>query len=101
MSRLRAYLLRVAIALDGFVQACTNFGTIGITLSSRIGTAAAHGHRYGLIGWWLLDRCWPFGKDPVSGQSHCHAAILNDKKRAQAAIDELNDPVVTAYLKDH
>ena len=101
MSRLLAYLLRVAIAVDGFVQACANRGTIGITISARAGTAAAHGHRWGLSLWWLLDRAWPFGRDPVTGESHCHAAILNDKKRAQAAIDELNDPVVTAYLKDH
>ncbi len=51
--------------------------------------------------WWLLDRVWPFGRDPVTGESHCKSAIENDKRRAQAAIDELNDPVVTAYLKDH
>jgi len=98
---LKAYLLRVAIAIDGFVQACANRGTIGITISARAGTAAAHGHRWGLWMWWLLDRMWPFGRDPVTGKSHCHGAIDNDKLRAQAAIDELNDPVVTAYLKDH
>ena len=100
MNGIARYFLRVAIALDGFVQALSNKGTIGITISSRIGTAAAHGHRWGLVGWWLLDHVWPFGRD-ADGTSHCHGAILNDRKRAQAAIDELNDPVVVAYLKEH
>jgi len=100
MQRLQAYLLRVCIAFDGFVQACLNRGTIGITISSRAGTAAAHGHRWGLIMWWLLDHTWPFGKNPVTGESHCAAAIRNDIMRARKAILELHDPVVTAYLKD-
>lgn len=92
------YFLRLAIGLDSFVQAFSHFGTLGITISSRIGTAAAHGHRWGLIGWWLLDHTWPFGRDPITGESHCKGAIKNDIIRAQAAIDELQDPVVVAYL---
>lgn len=92
------YFLRLAIGLDAFVQAFFRFGTLGVTISSRIGTAAAHGHRWGLVGWWLLDRVWPFGKDPVTGVSHCKSAIANDILRAQAAIAELQDPVVVAYL---
>lgn len=98
--RVRAYLLRVAIAFDGFVQACANKGTIGITISSRAGTAAAHGHRWGLVSWWLLDRIWPFGKD-ADGSSHCKSAIRNDILRAQKAIDELNDPIVVEYLRNN
>ncbi len=101
MQRVQIYLLRVCIALDGFVQAITNRGTIGITISSRAGTAAAHGHRWGLVTWWLLDRVWPFGRNKVTGESHCAGAIRNDIARARAAIIELCDPVVTAYLRDH
>jgi hypothetical protein len=52
-----------------------------------------------LVGWWLLDHTWPFGKDPVTGESHCAGAIRNDILRAKAAIAELeDDPVVQAYL---
>lgn len=94
-----AYLLRLAIGLDAFVQAFFHFGVLGVTISSRCGTAAAHGHRWGLVGWWLLDHTWPFGKDPVTGESHCAGAIRNDILRAKAAIAELeDDPVVQAYL---
>ena len=101
MNRLQTYLLRVCIALDGFVQAVTNRGTIGITISSRAGTAAAHGHKWGLLAWWLLDHTWPFGKNPITGESHCAGAIRSDIARARKAIIELHDPVVTAYLRDH
>lgn len=94
------YILRIWIAIDAMVQASFRFGNIGVTISSRIGTAAAHGHRWGLIGWWLLDHTWPFGKDPVTGESHCKSAIENDIIRAKAAITELEDPIVQAYLKN-
>lgn len=69
-------------------------------MSSRIGTAAAHGHLWGKIGWWLLDHTpWlGFGKDPVTGESHCKSAIKNDILRAEAAIAELYDPVVQEFL---
>jgi len=93
-----AYLLRLAIGFDAFVQAFFHYGTLGVTISSRCGTAAAHGHRWGLVGWYLLDRCWPFRKDPVTGRSHCASAIDNDIKRARAAIAELEDPVVQTYI---
>lgn len=100
MNAFQTYLLRVCIAVDGCLQAFTHFGTIGITISSRIGTAAAHGHRYGLIGWWLLDHVWPFSRTlAMTGESHCAAAIRNDIARARAAIIELHDPVVIAYLR--
>lgn len=97
---MKAYLLRVCIALDGFVQACCHFGTIGVTISARAGTAAAHGHRWGLVAWWLLDRVWPFGKD-ADGTSHCKSAIHNDVARARKVISELTDPVVVDYLAKH
>ena len=96
---MKTYLLRVAIGTDALLQACSNFGTLGITISARAGTAAAHGHSWGLFLWWLLDHTWPFGKNPVTGESHCAAAIRNDVARARKAIRELNDPVVVAYLK--
>lgn len=95
---MRAYFLRVAIALDQLLQASGHWGKPGITISARAGTAAAHGHRWGLITWRLLDRIWPFGRDPVTGESHCAGAIRNDILRAKAAIAELEDPIVTAYL---
>ena len=98
MNAFQAYGLRVAIGLDAFCQAVFRFGTLGITISSRAGTAAAHGHRWGYVMWWLLDRVWPFGPD-LDGRPHCASAIVNDIARAKAAIVELEDPVVQAYLK--
>ncbi len=89
------FLLRVAIAFDAFIQAWFRGGIIGITISSRIGTANNHGHLWGEIGEWLLDRVWPFGCDPVTGEGHCTGAIKNDSLRALYAIGELlGDPVV-------
>jgi len=93
------YWLRVCIGFDAFVQSLFRFGTLGITISSRAGTAAAHGHRWGLITWWLLDHCWPFGKDKITGESHCAGAIRNDIARARAAVLELSDPVVQNYIR--
>lgn len=102
MTGLQAYALRVCIGLDAFVQSFFRFGTLGITISSRCASAAAHGHRWGLVGWWLLDHCWPFGKDPVTGMSHCHGAVLSDIQRALSVCDQLgNDPVLEEYLKTH
>lgn len=95
-----SYWLRISIALDAFLQVFLRRGNIGVTISSRIGTAAAHGHRWGLIGWWLLDHCWPFGKDPITGESHCKGAIKNDILRAELALEELRDPVVQEFLKN-
>ncbi len=96
---MKSYLLRVSIAWDGTWQAMANYGTIGITISARALTAAAHGHHWGEFMFWLLDRLWPFGRDPVTGKSHCVSARENDILRAQRAIAELNDPVVLAYIK--
>ncbi len=83
------FFLRVSIALDDFIQAGFRGGIIGITISSRIGTAKDHGHLWGGIGEWLLNHCWPFGCDPVTGESHCTGAIKNDSLRAMYAIGEL------------
>ena len=81
MNGLQAYLLRVAIGLDAFIESFFHFGLLGVTISSRIGTAAAHGHRWGKVGWWLLDRVWPFGCD-ADGTPHCVSAIEHDIARA-------------------
>jgi hypothetical protein len=92
-------LLHLSIAFDDFVQAWFPYGTIGVTISSRIGIAAAHGHRWGLIGWWLLDHTWPFGRDPVTGESHCKGAVRSDIERAVLVIRKLaGDPVLQSYL---
>ena len=91
---MRAYLLRVAIAIDAMLQAWLRFGTIGVTISSRIGTAAAHGHAWGIAFAWLLEQ------GPLRiffGPGHCAGAIRHDIERARAAIAELSDPVVSAY----
>jgi hypothetical protein len=100
VNAVQAYALRVCIGLDAFIQAFFNMGVLGVTISSRIGTAAAHGHRWGLVGWWLLDRVWPFGRDKVTGRPHCKGAVISDLYRAQVlVVKELSDPVLTEYLK--
>lgn len=92
---MRAYLLRVVIALDACGQAFLRFGTLGVTLSARIGTAAAHGHAWGHAGVWVLERSIPLRW--IFGPGHCAGAIRHDIERARAAIAELSDPVVSAY----
>ncbi|MGH9807526.1 MAG: hypothetical protein ACRD9W_09755 [Terriglobia bacterium] len=94
--------LRVLIALDALIQITWRGGNPGITMSSRIGTAAAHGHAWGRYGFWLLDHTpWlGFGRDPVTGQSHCIGAMRNDVLRARQAEHELlGDPVVVSFGK--
>jgi hypothetical protein len=91
------YVLRVLVAFDSFVQAIFRYGVPGVTISSRIATAAAHGHRWGLVGWWLLDRCYPFGR--VDGVSHCKLAVRNDINRACRVITELSDPILNNFLE--
>ena len=89
------FLLRVAIALDAFIQAWFRGGVLGVTISSRCGTAADHGHWWGIAGDWLLNHCWPFGPDKCTGESHCTGAIKNDSLRAVYALGELlGDPKV-------
>lgn len=88
------YWLRLAIGLDAFVQAFFRFGVLGVTISSRIGTAAAHGHAWGVCGSWLLDKTPWLGFGP----NHCRDAICNDILRNRAAIVELTDPVVVAFF---
>ena len=99
MTPFQAYALRVCIGLDAFIQSFFRFGTLGVTISSRAATGAAHGHRWGLILWWVLDRMWPFGRDPVSGRPHCKGAVESDIARAKAVIAQLEDPQLTAYLE--
>lgn len=101
MAGLQAYLLRVAIGLDAFVESFFHFGLLGVTISSRIGTAAAHGHRWGKVGWWLLDRVWPFGCDQ-DGTPHCVSAIQHDIARGRQVVSYLtSDPIVNAYVAAH
>lgn len=77
---MRTYLLRVAIALDQFVQAACNRGVIGVTISARADTAREHGHRWGCLLCRWLDRLDP---------DHCAKARRNDIARAEAAIASL------------
>jgi len=81
-----AYLLRIAIALDAFVQATFRVGVIGVTISARAGTAKAHGHRWGC---WLcaaLDHATWIGFGP----GHCEQAIISDRERALLVLRELD-----------
>lgn len=87
--------LRVSIALDIACQAPWRDGLVGVTMSSRIGTAAAHGHRWGLAAQWLLERAYPLRW--VFGPGHCRGAVQHDIERAEAAIASLSDPVVTEW----
>jgi len=89
------FLLRLSIALDDFVQAWLRDGVIGVTISSRTGTAADHGHGWGRRGEWMLG-FWPFGPDPETGECHCTGAIKNDCRRAVRVIRSLlgDDTVV-------
>ncbi len=89
------FFFHLMLALDDFVQAWQPDGVIGITISSRTGTAADHGHRWGIVGDRLLNTCWPFGPDKETGDTHCTSAIKNDCLRSVAAIKALlGDDVV-------
>jgi hypothetical protein len=62
-------------------------------MSSRIGTAAAHGKAWERWASWCLDKTpWP-----GFGPGHCQSAICNDILRARAGIVELTDPTVVAF----
>jgi hypothetical protein len=75
-----AYLLRVAIAFDAFVQALFRYGTLGVTISARAGTAKAKDHRWG---------CWLCAALDWLDPGHCGKAIKNDRRRARAVLKEL------------
>jgi len=90
---LKLYLQAAAIA-----NIADNASSSPIT--NTYASAAAHGHRWGLIMWWILDRLWPFGKDPVNGRPHCKGAVESDIARAQSVIAELQgDGTLQEYLK--
>lgn len=85
------YFLRLCIALDGLIQATFRYGSHGVTISARTGSAAAHGHAWGVWFSSVLD-C-------VLGKDHCKGAIRNDRLRAHAVLKELSDPAVVAYMR--
>lgn len=89
--------LRFLIGFDTACEAPTRGGKVGVTVSSRIATACAHGHAWGERCRWLLERFWPLRW--VFGPGHCRGAIRNDRRRAEEALAELNDPVVCAWLE--
>lgn len=68
-----------------------NYGSHGVTISSRIATAAAHDHAWGRYALALVDAFF--------GAGHCKAAVGHDITRARKAIKELNEPVVTKWRK--
>jgi len=94
------FLLRVSIAFDNLVQAFMERAVIGVTISSRSGTAEAHGHRWGCVMCKTILAWWPFGPDE-NGRPHCKLAIESDIARAKAVLVALqDDPVVQAYLNE-
>lgn len=106
------YLLRVSIGADALLQAAANFGVLGVTISARAWTAKCNGHAWGEFAVSALDAAvirirWHdrivysigFGKDLVTGESHCLQAWRNDQLRAQAAINELRDDSVINYMR--
>lgn len=95
------FFFHFMLALDDFIQAWQPDGVIGITISSRTGTAADHGHRWGIRGEYLLQ-FWPFGPDAETGDCHCTSAIKNDCLRSVAVIRSLlgdNDVVNKRSLR--
>ena len=77
---IKGYLLRVLIAFDQLIQAALKYGIPGQTISARAGKAMKRGRRWGCVLCQWLDRLDP---------GHCDRAIANDRKRAQAVIDDL------------
>jgi hypothetical protein len=102
------YFLRVMIAIDDFLQAASDRGILGITISARSGTAEVHGHRWGIILSRMLDHhiplIWPFGKDPKTGERHVVGAIRGDRWRAVHVLQSLwkyyPDPKLIKALQD-
>lgn len=95
------YWLRMLIAFDALIALTWRYGTPGVTMSSRFGTAAAHGHRYGIWASYCLDRMgWlGFGRD-ADGTSHCCSAFRGDIGRNIAGLWEiLGDQVVVKFGK--
>jgi hypothetical protein len=92
------FLFRLSLALDDFIQAWFREGVIGVTISSRTGTAKDHGHKWGEYGERFLNHCWPFNLDFKTSDgkiSHCDGAITNDCLRSVNVIRSLlGDPVV-------
>jgi hypothetical protein len=87
------YFLRVAIGFDAFVQSLFRVGVLGVTISARAGTGKAKGHTWAC---WLCDaldsrfgKLLGFGRDSVTGLGHCEGAIIGDRERANAVLDEL------------
>jgi hypothetical protein len=87
---MKAYLLRVCIAADQLLQAMFRYGKPGVTISARVGTAAAHDKKWGLLCARMLN---------VLGRDHCKLAVLNDIQRARDAIKELREPAVRRWTR--
>jgi hypothetical protein len=88
------YWLRLGLSIDDLGQAITNRGIPNVSISARSGTAEwdyEHGahekhHLWGVYLSWLLDRVWPFGLDPKTGERHVVGAVHGDRWRNFNAI---------------
>lgn len=96
-----SYAMRQTIAWDALAQTACRYGVPGVTISSRTGTAADHGHKWGEMGERALNAAYIdirwngqtkrlfFGPDLVTGESHCTGAMKNDVIRAVGTIKEI------------
>jgi hypothetical protein len=77
----KAWFVRLLIALDACAQVVFPYGIPGETISARAGKARRRGRRWGCVLCWMLD---------LIDTNHCAGAVQNDIKRAQAVIDDLS-----------
>lgn len=77
---MKLWLLRIIIGLDTWVGCMFRGGHIGETISARAATARADKHLWGVCMCSCLDWLEP---------DHCTNAVINDRIRAQAILDDL------------
>lgn len=68
------------VAFDEWAGALAPRSLPGETISARAATARNHGHRWG---------CWLCKMLDWIETNHCDEAIANDRRRAEAVIDDL------------
>lgn len=90
--------LRFVIAGDQMLQVLRRRGIPGVTISAWIGTGCAHKHKWALAAKSVLET-WPVLRR-FFGPGHCAESVQGDIDRAKAAIEELTQPEVTAWVGD-
>ena len=77
---MKAWFVRVLIAIDACGQVLFPYGIPGETISARAGKAQRRGKRWGCVLCRFLD---------LFEKGHCEGAVQGDIRRAQAVIDDL------------